>query len=129
MKISEYHLVHVPDSGAFVQEMARVATEDAVVIISIPNELWIDRIKGMIRSLDLGRWLLTGSGDAYNSPDHMTDEWHLHNFDLNMLRKVTANVLRIDRVRAILLFLIPLRHVANCRIISSDLDNTGIGIS
>ncbi len=120
-------LEHVPDPQAIVHEMGRVATEDAVVVISVPNELWIDRVKGIIRSLGLGRWLLKGNGDAYNSPDQMTDEWHLHNFDLNMLQNVTANVLRIDRVQAIPFSFIPLRYVANCRIISSPLDNKGAG--
>jgi 2-polyprenyl-3-methyl-5-hydroxy-6-metoxy-1,4-benzoquinol methylase len=120
-------LEHVPDSRIVVQEMARVATKDAVIVISVPNELWIDRIKGVIRFLGLGRWLLKGSGDAYNSPDQMTDAWHLHHFDLKLLQEVTAKVLTINRVKAIPFPFIPLRYVASCRINPGSLEYQEMG--
>ena len=112
-------LEHVSNPRKVVGEMARVATEDAVLVISIPNETWIDRVKSVIRALGLKRWLLQGSGDSYNSPDQMTDEWHLHSFSLPLLQEVSKDILRIDQIKPIPFSLIPLRYVAYCQIIPS----------
>jgi len=111
-------LEHVPDPCQVVSEMARVATADAVLVISVPNERWISWAKGVIRTLGLSRWLLHGgSKDTYNSPDKMTDEWHLHSFDLALLRKILENILLIRQTKAIPLGFVPLRYVVRCQVI------------
>ncbi len=109
-------LEHVSDPRQVVSEMARVATAGAVLVISVPNERWINRAKEMIRRLGLSRWLLHGDKDTYNSPDNMTDEWHLHSFDLGLLQKISENILLIRQTKAIPLGLVPLRYVARCQI-------------
>jgi ubiquinone/menaquinone biosynthesis C-methylase UbiE len=108
-------LEHVLDPRKVVREMARVATADAVLVISVPNEGWINRVKRIIHNLGLGRWLLQGSEDSYSSPDQMTDEWHLHSFDLALLQEISKNVLLVRRIKAIPLGLIPLRYVVCCQ--------------
>lgn len=113
-------LEHVPDPRRIVSEMARVATADAVLVISVPNEAWINRVKGVIRALGLARWLLQGNEDSYSSPDQMTDEWHLHSFDLALLGEITTNVLFIKEIKAIPFSFIPLRYVARCRVIEAE---------
>jgi hypothetical protein len=100
--------------------MARVAKADAVLVISVPNEAWINRLKGVIRALGLARWLLQGNEDSCISPDCMTDERHLHSFDLALLREITANVLFIKEIKAIPFGFIPLRYVAHCRVIKAE---------
>lgn len=109
-------LEHVLDPRQVVREMARVATADAVLVISIPNERWINRAKAIIRALGLRRWLLQGSEDSYSSPDQMTDEWHLHSFDLTLLQEVCGDVLLVRRIKAIPFRLVPLRYVALCQV-------------
>ena len=109
-------LEHVSDPRQVVSEMARVATAGAVLVISVPNERWINRAKEMIRGLGLRRWLLHGNKDTYNSPDNMTDEWHLHSFDLVLLRKISENILLIRQIKAIPLGFVPLRYVAWCQV-------------
>lgn len=111
-------LEHVPDPRWVIQEMARVAAPEAVVVISVPNEAWIERVKKLIHLCGLDRWLLKGQGDSYHSPDQMTDEWHLHSFDLPLLEQVAHNILSIRRMKAIPFRFIPLRYVIQCRIIS-----------
>ena len=111
-------LEHVADPRQAVSEMARVATADAVLVISVPNETWISRAKEMIHALGLSRWLLYGSKDAYNSPDKMTDEWHLHSFDLALLREVSENILLICQTKAIPFSFVPLRYVVRCQVVS-----------
>jgi ubiquinone/menaquinone biosynthesis C-methylase UbiE len=110
-------LEHVANPRQVVNEMARVATPDAVLVISVPNERWINRTKEVIHSLGLSRWLLHGDRDTYNSPDKMTDEWHLHSFDLALLRKISESILLIRQTKAIPLSFVPLRYVVRCQVI------------
>jgi 2-polyprenyl-3-methyl-5-hydroxy-6-metoxy-1,4-benzoquinol methylase len=112
-------LEHVPDPRQVVAEMARVASADAILVITIPNEAWINRVKGLIRALGLRRWLLQGSEDSYHSPDQMTDEWHLHSFDLALLKEVATGLLVIHKIKAIPFGLFPLRYVACCHVVSN----------
>lgn len=109
-------LEHVLNPRQVVGEMGRVATTDAVLVISVPNERWIDRVKTIIRALGLRRLLLQGGEDSYCSPDQMTDEWHLHSFDLALLQRICKDILLIRKVKAIPSRLIPLRYVAFCQI-------------
>jgi len=113
-------LEHVLDPRKVVGEMARVAAVDAVLVISVPNEGWINRVKGSIHALGLGRCLLQGDEDSYSSPDCMTDEWHLHSFDLALLQRVCQNILLIRKIKAIPFRFIPLRYVAYCRLVSLE---------
>jgi ubiquinone/menaquinone biosynthesis C-methylase UbiE len=104
-------LEHTLNPDKVVDEMARVATPDAVLVISVPNEAWINRAKRLIGALGLTRWLLRGNENSYHSPDQMTDEWHLHSFDLLLLQKIITNRLSICQVQAIPFNFIPLRYV------------------
>jgi len=119
-------LEHVPDPRKIVGEMARVATAEAVLVISVPNEGWINWAKGSIHALGLGRWLLGGDKDSYSSPDCMTDEWHLHSFDLALLQKTCKDILLIHKIKAIPFGLIPLRYVAHCQVMSLDNSDTTV---
>lgn len=113
-------LEHVPDPRQIVSEMARVATANAVLVISVPNETWINRVKRIIHALGLHRWLLQGGEDQYSSPDSMTDEWHLHSFDLALLQEISRDILFVHQIKAIPFGFIPLRYVALCRVIPRD---------
>ena len=110
-------LEHVSNPRQVIAEIARVAEPNGVIVISVPNEVWIDRVKGIIRRLGLGRWLLQGNNGSYNSPNQMTDEWHLHSFDLALLEEISKNILVIQQTKAVPLSFIPLRYVVCCQII------------
>lgn len=113
-------LEHVSNPRQVVSEMARVAKADGILVISVPNEVWINRVKGIIRSLGLERWLLQGSNGAYNSPSQMTEEWHLHSFNLKLLQDISHNILLIRQTQAIPFSFIPLRYVAHCQVIEQE---------
>ncbi len=115
-------LEHVTQPQEVLKEMARVATADATLVISIPNETWINRVKKVIQTFGLSRWLLKGNNEAYHSPDQMTDEWHLHSFDLPFLKHVLPDILQIQRVKAIPFRFMPLRYVVQCKITSKSHD-------
>jgi ubiquinone/menaquinone biosynthesis C-methylase UbiE len=100
-------LEHTPDPGAVLRELVRVAG-DGAVIVSIPNEANIDRVKRLIRRLPLVRhWLRTLAAEG--------NEWHLHHFDLQLLRQVAAGVAEIEHVVPVPNRLLPVRYVARLR--------------
>ena len=114
-------LEHVTDPRQVLFEMARVSKPNAVLVVSIPNEVWIDRVKKVIRKLNLSRWLLGGNKKGYRSPNQMTDEWHLHIFELGLFREISKGILMIRNTKAIPFALIPLRYVICCQV---SLDET-----
>lgn len=71
-------LEHVQRPEVVLREMAWVATPEAIIVISIPNERLIDALRrwtGGIRAL----WRTGGA-----------DERHLHEFDMAYLRQKVA---------------------------------------
>lgn len=108
---------HVLEPQALVRELARVATREAIVIITIPNEKLIEQAKSRIIRLGLARWFLQGSHDSapgYDSPGD-ANEWHLHQFDLALLQEIIAGSLDIVALRAVPFRWLPLRYVVCCR--------------
>ena len=106
---------HVQHPERLIREMARVATDDAVLVITIPNEAIIDRLKEIVRRLGLSRWIMRGSGTVarYDSPEN--NDWHLHHFNLPMLREMAAEHLCVETVKAVPCRLLPIRYVVAFR--------------
>jgi ubiquinone/menaquinone biosynthesis C-methylase UbiE len=105
-------LEHTLNPRAFVQEMVRVVKPGGTVVISVPNEPLIDRLKdsAVARALATSRVSLS-SRNGYRYPERMTDEWHLHAFDLRMLEDTVRGLLQKSQVRGVPLGFLPLRHV------------------
>lgn len=99
---------HTIDPQVVIKEMLRVLKPRGVLIVTVPNEGLIDRLKGVIESLGLYR-LFFSSGE-FSSPK--SNEWHLHNFDKEMLVQVMGTGWERRRIDPIPLFLLPLRYVA-----------------
>jgi ubiquinone/menaquinone biosynthesis C-methylase UbiE len=98
-------LEHVPDPAAVIAELTRVAVPDGRVVVSIPNEVNIDRIKRTIRRLPVLRQLLRSLAAEGN-------EWHLHHFDLALLRRIVDGQATVARLRPLPAAVLPLRYVA-----------------
>jgi ubiquinone/menaquinone biosynthesis C-methylase UbiE len=108
-------LEHVLDPAKVLNEMTRVTKLDGLIIISIPNEKLIDMVKNLIRNFHLKRWLMNGNRpDDYTSPNQMTDEWHLHCFDIHLLQTIIGNTLEIRATKSIPFKILPLRYVVQC---------------
>ena len=110
-------LEHVINPGQVIKEIVRVSCEDAIIVISVPNEAMINRLKNFTRILGLGRILLREkkTGEEYVPPIKMTDEWHLHEFDLHYLENLMDNTLQIMTVQAVPHRLLPVRYVVCCQ--------------
>jgi ubiquinone/menaquinone biosynthesis C-methylase UbiE len=106
-------LEHVPDPLEVVREMARVLAPDGKIVISVPYEKLINKIKWMLRYIRLDR-VLRGSKN-YSVPDDMTDEWHLRAFDDQLLRECTEPYLERIAQQGIPSRVLPLRWVASFR--------------
>jgi ubiquinone/menaquinone biosynthesis C-methylase UbiE len=101
-------LEHVPDPGAVIAELMRVATAAGRVVVSVPNEQQIDRAKRLIRALPVVRRVLRTLADEGNA-------WHLHHLDEAALRGLIRGHAEIARLVSVPLPLLPLRYAALLR--------------
>lgn len=110
-------LEHLPSPQRALEEIARVMKAGGRVILSIPNEGLIDRIKTLLVRLRLFGLLLAGRNvQGYHSPVRMEDEWHISPLDLQTLRALARDTLVFERIEGIPFFLLPLRYVVTCRV-------------
>jgi ubiquinone/menaquinone biosynthesis C-methylase UbiE len=103
-------LEHCRNPAIVIDEICRVAKPGAAVVLSVPNEGLIRRFKQFACCSWLSRVVLRG---GYSPPRRM--EWHLHDFDLALLREITAHKLTLVELQAIPLNIIPLYYVAKYR--------------
>jgi 2-polyprenyl-3-methyl-5-hydroxy-6-metoxy-1,4-benzoquinol methylase len=68
---------------ALLEEMKRVAKNNSIIVITIPNEMYINWIKNILFSLGVHKLLFRKS---YRPSKRMEDEWHLHTFDLKKFK-------------------------------------------
>ncbi len=109
-------LEHVLNPSAVLRELARVVKPKGVVVISIPNELLINRLKAWLRHFRL----LPTSGsnpERYTMPERMDEEWHLHSLDLPSFRLLVDGLLRVEVVRAVPWAWLPIRYVVRCGLV------------
>ena len=103
-------LEHLIDPSDSLKEIARILDPHGIAIVSVPNELWINRIKGILIRLGIFDWLLH-RGEGYGKmPERMDDEWHLHALPLNEWLNLIKNVFRVTHLRRIPFFWLPLRY-------------------
>ncbi len=102
-------LEHTVHPAKIVSEIARITRPGGRVVLSVPNEPLINAIKDLAWNAGLFGVLFPGV------PRRQDGEWHLHSFDLQMLRKLCGQSLRIECVHAIPFGFLPVRYVAVCR--------------
>lgn len=98
-------LEHTRDPAAVIAELMRVVRPGGRVVVSIPNERNIDRAKRLLRSVPGLRRLLRTLAEEEN-------EWHLHSFDLQMLRDIADGQAVIDVIAGVPFGGIAVRYVA-----------------
>jgi hypothetical protein len=91
--------------------MARILTKPGVVIISIPNELWINRIKKVLVRLRIFEWFTDRRGRYEQMAKRMDEEWHLHSFKLEEWLGMFGRFFKITRLVSIPFKCFPLRYV------------------
>jgi ubiquinone/menaquinone biosynthesis C-methylase UbiE len=104
-------LEHLLDPLASLNEMSRILKTQGITIISVPNELMINRIKSIFIRLGLFKWLFQRKGNYQKMPERMEDEWHLHVFKLEEWLDLFKKYFRVTRIKKIPFFWLPLRYV------------------
>ncbi len=102
---------HVLDPDPLLKEMKRVLKDDGILSFSIPNENLINFTKKTLMATGLtGILEPKKSGWDLASKDNL-DEWHLHEFNLKLIKKYSNGIFRIVKVSSIPNFIIPFRYV------------------
>jgi len=106
---------HVLDPKPLLAEMRRVLKDDGLLSLSIPNENLINFAKNTLFKLGLKR-LIAPKEDGWDlaAKDNL-GEWHLHEFNMRLIKKYTEGIFKIDSVVAIPNFLLPFRYVLKMR--------------
>ena len=107
-------LEHVQNPRTVLREMHRVLKEHGVAVVSVPNEALINQLKSLVFSIP-GARLLVDKISGYDNPEHMEDEWHLHEFDKEELEASVSGLFKIIKFHGIPLRASPLRWVAKLR--------------
>lgn len=104
-------LEHVENPDLVLDEIRRVAKPQGRIVLSIPNEDLINRLKRWVFRLKMN-WLFSNS--RYQMPEQMDEEWHLHIFDLKELTQALAGKFLIREIQPVPSPLLPLRYVIAC---------------
>jgi ubiquinone/menaquinone biosynthesis C-methylase UbiE len=101
-------LEHTLDPSTVIREIRRVAKAGGTVVLSIPNEELIDKIKSILVRTGIFKLFFK------NIPDR--NEWHLHSFSLPVLRSMTNGMLDELEIKAIPHRFFPLRYVGRFKV-------------
>ena len=104
-------LEHLLDPSISLHEIKRVLDPQGMAVISVPNELWINRIKRILITIGIFNWLLHRKGEYKEMPEKMEDEWHLHNYSLVEWLNLFEKSFKVTRVKKIPFVWLPLRYV------------------
>ena len=96
---------HVIDPKVVLKELNRVVKNDGLIIVSIPNEKLINRLKDIVDFFKIYKRLFS------NIPKHNDDEWHIHSFDLNSFKEYIPRRLMVQSIISIPNFILPLRYI------------------
>jgi len=104
-------LEHLLDPSVALDEIARILRTEGTAIISIPNELLINKIKSILIRLGIFKRLFQKKGSYSEMPERMSNEWHLHVFTLVGWLDLFRRLFRVTRIKKIPFTWIPLRYV------------------
>jgi ubiquinone/menaquinone biosynthesis C-methylase UbiE len=102
---------HVLDPAPLLNEMKRVLKDDGILSLSIPNENLINLAKKMLRMLGLRRILEPKKSGWDLASKNNLDEWHLHEFNLKLIKQYIDGKFKIEKISSIPNFTVPFRYV------------------
>lgn len=96
---------HVISPAIVLRELRRVVKKGGLIIVTIPNEKLINKLKDVADLFKVYKKLF------FNIPRHNEDEWHLHSFDLKSFKECIPEGLEVRSVVRVPSFFLPLRYV------------------
>jgi ubiquinone/menaquinone biosynthesis C-methylase UbiE len=104
-------LEHLLDPSLALYEISRVLTGKGTAVISVPNELLINRIKRILLRLRIFHWFMDRRGGYHQMAERMDEDWHLHSFQLEGWLKMSRGLFKVARLKRIPFIWLPLRYV------------------
>jgi ubiquinone/menaquinone biosynthesis C-methylase UbiE len=102
---------HVLDPAPLLAEMKRVLKDDGILSLSIPNENLINLANKIIIKIGLIRLIAPKENGWDLAEKDNLGEWHLHEFNLDLIKKYTYEIFNIEKTIAIPNFIVPFRYV------------------
>ncbi len=102
---------HVLDPAPLLTEMKRVMKDDGILSLSIPNENLINFAKKMLKTFGLIRLIEPKESGWDLASKNNLDEWHLHEFNLKLIKKYIDGIFKIEKISSIPFFSAPFRYV------------------
>ena len=102
---------HVLHPVLLLKEMKRVLKDDGLLSLSIPNERAINLAKRALRVTGLMRLVMPADSGWDLGDKNNLDEWHLHSYNLRLIRQHTAGTFSIKAVRRVPFVFVPFRYV------------------
>ncbi len=101
-------LEHTIHPAKVIEEITRVSKPGGIVVLSIPYENLINKLKGALVATGFFKLLFK------NIPKE--NEWHLHDFSLSFLRSITKGIMNEMEIRALPNRFFPLRYVGKYKV-------------
>lgn len=105
-------LEHVKDPKAICYEAYRLLKEKGLFAFSVPNERFINSMKTLMHLSCLDKMINLIS--KYKFTKDMTEEWHLHSFDLDYAKNIVRDIFLIEKIKFVPSLLFPVRIVVSC---------------
>jgi ubiquinone/menaquinone biosynthesis C-methylase UbiE len=102
---------HVLDPLPLLLEMKRVLKDEGVLSLSIPNENLINSTKRFLISVGLKRIIAPKKSDWDLASKNNLDEWHLHEFNLKLIKKYINGIFKIEKTMSVPNIIVPFRYV------------------
>jgi len=99
-------------------EIERVATEDATIVITTTNEVFLNRLKSLFWKFGLQKIIFRG--DGYKPEKRMDDEWHLQAFDTESFKRLLRKYFHLNQISFIPSIFFPIQIVVKCSKISHE---------
>jgi ubiquinone/menaquinone biosynthesis C-methylase UbiE len=112
--VSTEVIEHILRPQVLLKEIERVSKNDTVIVITIPNEKYINWIKNLLFSLRVHKLLFRKS---YRPSRRMEDAWHLHIFDIKKFKELIIGKFIIKKIIPIPTVFFPLRYIFSLKMV------------
>jgi ubiquinone/menaquinone biosynthesis C-methylase UbiE len=102
---------HVLEPADVLSEMRRVVKDEGVISLSVPNEKLIMIAKGFLLNFGFRRVLEPKQSQWDLAAKNNLDEWHIHKYSLNLIKKQAAKYFTIEKIARIPFYFLPFRYV------------------
>jgi ubiquinone/menaquinone biosynthesis C-methylase UbiE len=104
-------LEHLLDPSAAIKEMLRILKTQGAIVLSVPNESMINRVKKILVRFGIFQWLFQSRGNYPEMSERMEDEWHLHAFELKEWLDLLRKYFKVTHLGRVPFYWLPLRYV------------------